>query len=89
MKVEEVIEQLKKFPLGTNVCIYDCRKNLVDDDGDGSGAGIYPDFEIEMHTLEPEEVEFYKEQNDKDFVPWVAIGFKNDDYNDDGKLITE
>jgi hypothetical protein len=87
MLIENLIEQLQKLPKGTNVCLYDHRKNMGDDSGDGSSAGIYPEFEISLMDLEPDEIEFLKEQHDRDFVPWVAIAFDNDDYDEDGRLI--
>ena len=87
MLVENLLEHLQKIPKGTNVCIYDWRKNLGDDIGEGSSEGIYADFEISMVNLEAEEAEFFKEQHDKEFTPWLAISFENVDYNDDGKYL--
>lgn len=84
MLVEELIQKLQSFPAGTKVCVYDYRKNLGDDIGDGSSAGIYSDFDVELHKLEPDELEYYKEQNDKNWVNWIAIAFANEDYDDDG-----
>lgn len=88
MLVENLIEELKKIPKGTNVLILDYKKNLGDDDGDGSSAGIY-DFEIDLHELTPDELEFYNERHDTEFKPWVAFAFENPDYDEDGKLIAE
>jgi len=54
-------------------------KNLGDDMGDGSSAGIYKDFEIEHYT----------EQEVKDgAIPFSAIVFENEDYDDNGTNIT-
>lgn len=81
MLVETIIEQLQKMPTGTEVCLYDWRMNISDDIGDGSSIGIYSNFEISLQTLE---AEFYNNKEDRSLVPWVAISFKNNDYNDDG-----
>lgn len=47
MKKEELIEKLQKLPDNIEVCVFDWRKNVNDDCGDGSGVGIYPNFIIE------------------------------------------
>jgi hypothetical protein len=87
MKKEKLIEELQKLPDGIEVVVFDWRKNLSEDDGDGSGAGIYPEFDVEFHQLEPDEAEYFKERNDKDFVPFISLGFKSDDYDDDGRCL--
>jgi hypothetical protein len=78
MKKEKLIEELQKFPNGIEVCLYDWRKNLCYESGDGSGAGIYPKFEVEK-------------LGKKDIVegckPFVTLSFENDDYNDAGDLV--
>lgn len=86
MLVENLIDQLMQFRKGTNVCLYDVRKNMADDIGVGSSAGVYPDFEISMMELGPDEQEYYKEQNGKEHIPWIAISFENDDRDPDGSL---
>ena len=84
MKKEDFIKMLQdKLPDGIEVCLFDHRKNMHDDSGDGSSEGVYPEFEAEVITLGgPDEEAHYKEQNGKDFVPWAAITFDNDDYED-------
>lgn len=84
MLVEKLIKELKKLPKGTDVCLYDWRKNLNNDVGDGSSAGIHPEFDIELQKLEGDELNYYEERHERKFVPWIAITFDNDDYNDDG-----
>lgn len=74
---EELIAELQKLPKGIQICVCDYRKNLNDDMGEGSTAGIYPDFEIEL--LDKNSVR-------KGSKPFVALNIKNDDYNDDGTL---
>ncbi len=90
MKIEKLIDELtklqKKFP-NINVSLFDWRKNLGDDCGDGSFEGFYPEFDISVMKLEGEEADFYREQNDKEFIPWISIGFVNDDYNEEGILL--
>lgn len=89
MKKEKLIEQLQKLPGGIEVCIYDWRKNFGDDDGDGSGTGVYDKFDIAIVSLEPDEAEYFADRHEREFVPWAAMGFNNEDYNDDGILLTE
>lgn len=88
MKIRQLIEELTlieaKHP-GINVSVFDWRKNLGGDYGDGSYEGIYSEFNVGVIKLDGEEHEFYKEQNDdKEFTPWVALEFVNEDYNDSG-----
>lgn len=85
MKKEKLIEELQKLPDGVEVVVFDWRKNLSEDSGDGSSAGIYPEFDVELHKLEGDEAEFYKEQHDKDFVPFASLSFASDDYDDAGR----
>ena len=40
MKKEKLIEELSKLPDGLEVYLFDWRKNLADDLGDGSNAGV-------------------------------------------------
>jgi len=89
MKKESLIEELQKLPEGMEVCVFDWRKNFFHDPGDGSGCGegIYSQLEVEVHKLEGAEAKFYKEMNDKEFVPFAAISFRNDDYDDDGNCL--
>lgn len=92
MKIEELIKQMnelqQKYP-GIDVSVFDWRKNLGDDSGDGSCEGIYSEFNVSVVELKGEEAEFYKEQHGQEFTPWIAIDFSNEDYNDDGILTAE
>lgn len=83
MKKSEFITKLQAVEGDPEVAIFDWQKNRNDDYGDGSSLGVHTDFEISMVTLETDEAEFYKEQNGRDFVPWLAIGFENEDYKED------
>lgn len=73
MKVEQVIAELQKFKKGTDVCIFDYRKNChhSDADDEGSGIGIQSDFNID----------FVSENVNK---PFIAISYENCDYDKDG-----
>ena len=86
--IKSLVEIQAKRP-GINVAIFDHRKNLGDDCGDGSSAGIYPEIEpTVMELTEPDEVEYYKEQHDgKAYKPWAALSFDNEDYDKEGELI--
>lgn len=78
MKKEKLIEELQKIPDGIEVCVFDWRKNLNNDCGDGSSVGIYPDFKVELMV--------------DDFIPkggapWVGLNVENDDYDENGLFI--
>jgi hypothetical protein len=69
---EDLIKKIQEtVPEGAEVVLFDHRKNLDDDIGDGSSEGIYKDFEIVCYT--PQEI--------KDgCIPFSAIIFENEDY---------
>lgn len=75
MKKEKLIEELNKYPDGTEVCLCDIRMNLHHDYGNGSDHGLYSDFEIEHIKAD---------QTRDDSKPFIAINFENDDYASDG-----
>jgi hypothetical protein len=75
MKKEELLKKINEIiPDNAEVVIFDHRKNLNDDCGDGSSAGIYKDFDVENYT--PEEIE-------DGCIPFSALIFNNDDYDED------
>jgi hypothetical protein len=76
MKKEVLIKALQKLPKGAEVCIYDWRKNLHNDTGDGSGVGVYPDFEIEISGMEDAMTDGIE--------PFAVMTIYNDDYDDNG-----
>lgn len=73
MKKEKLIEILQGMPEDTEVCIFDHRKNLDRDFGDGSSDGVHSDFEVEVIT---------KENVTEDSKPFIALMFDNDDYEE-------
>lgn len=74
MRKEELIKQIQEqIPDGTEVVIFDHRKNLADDIGDGSSAGIYKDFDVYHYTQ--------KEVADGS-VPFAVLAFNNEDYEE-------
>ena len=80
---EKLIEALQKLPDGINVNLFDHRKCMHDDCGDGSHEGIYPEFEIEVIKIEEKDgLELYKERHGVPFRPWAALSFVNDDYEE-------
>lgn len=83
MKKSTLIRKLQEIPEDPEIRIFDWRKNLSEDSGDGSFAGIY-DFEVSMETLSEKEKEYYKEVHGKDYVPWVQLSFESDDYSNEG-----
>jgi len=78
MKNKDLIEKLSQLPEDTEVCIFDWRKNLSDDCGEGSSVGIYPKIEVALQG---------KDEIREGSKPWIAIGFQNIDYNDDGEFV--
>jgi len=78
MTVREIIGTLSLFPQDRTVALLDIRKNLSGDDGEGSSAGCYGNFNI-----------FEMGENDvpDGAKPWIAIEFENEDYDQDGKLL--
>lgn len=86
MTVGELITELNKYPQDTKVFVFDWRKNLGDDCGDGSSAGIYQ-LNLDYENLDKEEVDYLKETYDEDFKPWLGISFENSDYTDDGTCL--
>lgn len=83
MKVSDLIKKLQEFPQDLEVKIFDWRKNLNEDWGDGNSAGIY-DIEVSMDNYTEDEKEYYKERYDNEFIPWVQLSFESDDYSDEG-----
>ena len=87
MTVQELINKLETMPKDAPVCLFDWRKNLGLDCGDPSSEGVYNEIDVELQQIEaPDEQEYYKSQMDEEFVPWVALSFDNEDYNDDGEV---
>lgn len=70
MKVEQLIKELSNFPKGSDVCIFDYRKNLSDQaDEEGSGLGITEDITVIHVDGKP---------------PFIGLFFNNEDYDLDG-----
>src|SRR5690606_16949330 len=78
MKNKDLIEILKGLDPEKDVCIFDWRKNLGSDLGDGSSEGIYRDIKI----IEMDEIQIQNSSK-----PWIAITFENEDYEKDGSFI--
>ena len=71
MKAKKLIEELKKFPPGTEVCIVDWRKNIHHAGDEPQGHGIEHDFKIDLETKNVTK-------------PFISLSFANDDYEPDG-----
>ena len=83
MKVSELIKKLQEFPQELDIKIFDWRKNLNEDFGDGSSAGIY-DFEVTIEDLSEDEIKYLEELHDRKFKPFVQLVFESEDYSDEG-----
>jgi len=80
MLKEKLIAELQNLPEGTEVCLFDYRKNFFNDSGDGEGSssGIYKQFEISY--LEKEDIV-------EGTKPFAVMSFDNDDYDEDEKKL--
>lgn len=88
MTVQELINQLETMPKDAPVRLFDWRKNLGLGFGDPSSEGVYDEIDVELQQIEaPDEQEYYKNQMDEEFVPWVALSFENEDYDDWGETL--
>lgn len=87
MKKEDLIKKLQELPDGIEVCLFDWRKNLGDDHGDGSYEGIVSDFEVEHQKLDKDDAEHWEIANGKKYISWASLSFNNDDYNDSGSKL--
>lgn len=68
MKNKNLIETLKQYSEDIEVCILDFLTNLNEDFGDGTSAGVYPNFDVE--PISKEEVT----DNSENFI---ALSFNN------------
>lgn len=48
MKIKDLISTLQNFDPEMEACIFDYKTNLNEDSGDGSSAGIYSEFQVEL-----------------------------------------
>ena len=74
MLKEDLIKKLQELPAGTNVCLFDGRKNShhSGEDPSGNSDGIYPDFKVELET--------------DGIPPFISLSFDNDDYSENGEI---
>jgi hypothetical protein len=80
MKVRELINLLDHYDPEMEVCIFDHKYNLKEDYGDGTSAGVYPDFEVAPMT--------------HDAIPegtpeWLALSFDNSLIDDDTESVDQ
>lgn len=85
MTKREVINALEASPLSDDapVKIYDHRKNLTSDHGEGSSDGIY-DFEVGAlnDNLTDEEIEEIRDEYGIESIPFIVLVFDNPDIED-------
>lgn len=79
MKVEQLIAELQKLPAGTEVVIFDGRKNISHRADDESSAGLYENFVVEFD-------EGIVSKTDSE-ARFATLLFVNEDYDKDGHLI--
>lgn len=80
MTKRQLLKRLEKFSDDTQVCIFDVKKNMAENDGLGTpnGDGIYPGFSV---------MEWDNDNDKSEEKTFIALGFDNPDYNNDGELI--
>lgn len=83
MTKSELIKKLNEFPDEMQVRIFDWRKNLNEDNGSGSSAGVYS-FEVVSEKLSEDEKTYFESQNGREYRPWIQLSFDNNDYTDEG-----
>ncbi|AZA60790.1 hypothetical protein [Chryseobacterium indoltheticum] len=83
MKKLDLIKKLETIDGNPEVKIFDWRKNLSEDSGNGSSAGVY-ELEVAIEVLSDDEKDYYKEMNDRDYIPWIQLSFESEDYSDEG-----
>jgi|ERR1700761_216878 len=93
MTKREIINQLEALPVSddTQVVIFDWRKNLGNDDGEGSREGWYEKLDIDLinHNLSDDEKIDHFEITGFEPEVFITISFENNDYNDYGSLVEE
>lgn len=66
----------------TNVAIFDHLKMANESySGEASSEGLYSDFEVHMlnDDLSADEIEYFKDMNDFEPVPFIVLSFTNPD----------
>lgn len=86
MTAQELIKKLQEYHPDTQVKVFDWRKCLHNDTGDGSGFGVY-DFDLDMQVLEDDEKDYYKKEHGLEHEPFIQIVFDNDDYTEEGEHV--
>jgi hypothetical protein len=81
MKNSDLIKALQQYPDDMEVTIFDHKKNLMDDCGDGSSEGVYSNFEVGLlnDDLSEDELAFHKERTDEDLKVFIVLSFDNPD----------
>lgn len=83
MKVSELIKKLQEFPKDMDVRIFDWKKNLSEDCGEGSSSGIY-ELKVEKYDLSDLDLMTLKEAHGRTFKPFVQLTFDSEDYDNEG-----
>jgi hypothetical protein len=68
MLKNDLIEQVRAIPGNPEVCLFDWQRNIKEDSGDGSGCGVYSEFDVSLQG---------KDEIPEGTEPWIAVGFKN------------
>lgn len=72
---EDLLKKIQEtVPDGAEVVIFDYYKNLNDDSGEGSSAGIYTKFDVTMHT---------EQEIKAGCIPFASLTFTNEDYTEE------
>ncbi len=77
MKKIELIKKLLDIPGDPDIVLLDTRKSLSTNDENGQQRGIYDEFEIESSVV------IHREK-----THIVSLNFLNEDYDDNGNIIS-
>jgi len=75
MKVIDLKKALADLPDDMEIAIFDHVRNVKEDSGDGSTAGIYPNFEVEV--ISESDLPEPEDDEDEPMKPWLALSFEN------------
>lgn len=77
MKKEDLIKKLQAIPGNPNVAVFDMVSSAIFD------TGVHSDFGVDLIKLEEDELEYFRESEGEEFVPWIALSFEDESRMDE------
>lgn len=74
MKNKDLIAALQKLDPETEVCVFDWKMNMINQDDEGSSIGVYDDFKVEI--MDGDEIP-------EGSKPWIALTVENSFIDED------